>query len=673
MYKKILKEMQKQKRAEKEELAKNAANNWPFDPKAISQKNQKGSGQSYSDQIRELAGKYAKTKGLQLKHPTQPPINQERAAHIASAYENMKHDPEHPEVKSSYNALIGETSDQFDFIKNNTKMKFSKIKPGMDSPYKNSKDLAEDVRHNNHMWYYPTEQGYGNDKNAPKNHPMLTPTSHLDSEGNPMLANDVFRIVHDYFGHAKEGNKFGSKGEEGAWLNHQQMYTPAAHKALTTETRGQNSWVNYGPHGERNRNNPQNTIYSEQKAGILPDWAHTPHASKETLKLTKIEELMFKAENCAKGNCSVRNRKPHFIFSAENPRYSENKKLNLSHNDVLDFLKRKGYDADDIKGKYGDEERAIIVHNPSKHSIKHLFKLAANLGQESSIYSNGYDHELHYHGGPNASKHNKGQGTNFHKQVPKDFYSTLSDGTTFTHNIDSDNFHDSDSSLVKRKDETLKKSEEKYGIIYLCKNEKKDDDHPLASGNSGLNLIHYSPQEGLDTLDSSYQGVRGIGAESKRAQPEHPTTFFYLEGTKPEDIVAGGAKHKYIVPMQDKKVYDLAKDPEGIYAKAREQASSRQINPGVVQRRDVDKLIQERGYHGFYNSSLNDTMKNVVALYGRIKPTASYKLHEKDLKEASAQDYHGEGDSRRKSKRFASMYGHHNPSFLYKLSKIFKK
>ena len=134
-------------------------------------------------------------------------------------------------------------------------MLFRSIQPGQENPYKSSKDLFHDIHNNNHIWYYPTDQGFGSNPNQDASHPMLQPTEHVDNEGKPMLANDVFRIVHDYFGHAKEGHGFGAHGEENAWKNHMQMFSPMAQKALTAETRGQNSWVNYGPHGEHNRKN----------------------------------------------------------------------------------------------------------------------------------------------------------------------------------------------------------------------------------------------------------------------------------------------------------------------------------------------------------------------------------------------------------------------------------
>ena len=143
----------------------------------------------------------------------------------------------------------------------------------MSNPYPTSKAMIEDVAKNKHLWYYPTEQGFGSMGADQTKHPMLQVTDLLDDEGKPMLANDVFRAVHDYQRHYKGNNKFGATGEERAYQQHKRMFSPEAVKALTTETRGQNSWVNYGPFGEANRANPANTTYADQKAGLLPDWA----------------------------------------------------------------------------------------------------------------------------------------------------------------------------------------------------------------------------------------------------------------------------------------------------------------------------------------------------------------------------------------------------------------
>jgi hypothetical protein len=83
----------------------------------------------------------------------------------------------------------------------------------------------------------------------------------------------VFRAVHDAFGHAKHGVGFRARGEENAFQSHARMYSPEALPAVASETRGQNSWVNYGPYGAKNRTaSPIDTEYAEQKTGIMPAW-----------------------------------------------------------------------------------------------------------------------------------------------------------------------------------------------------------------------------------------------------------------------------------------------------------------------------------------------------------------------------------------------------------------
>lgn len=59
--------------------------------------------------------------------------------------------------------------------------------------------------------------------------------------------NEMFRAVHDYMGHVVPGSMFGAPGEEVAYAAHSQTLSPLAQLALLSETRGQNSWVNYSP------------------------------------------------------------------------------------------------------------------------------------------------------------------------------------------------------------------------------------------------------------------------------------------------------------------------------------------------------------------------------------------------------------------------------------------
>jgi hypothetical protein len=73
--------------------------------------------------------------------------------------------------------------------------------------------------------------------------------------------NDMFRAVHDVFGHAASGRGFDRHGEEAAWLKHSTMYSSLAGCALATETRGQNCARVY--HYAEGR-------FPEQKAVLLP-------------------------------------------------------------------------------------------------------------------------------------------------------------------------------------------------------------------------------------------------------------------------------------------------------------------------------------------------------------------------------------------------------------------
>lgn len=247
------------------------------------------SNQQQKNAVQEAAERYAKSRGIKLKDLEKVKVNSEVSAKIANAFDQLADNPDDPSVKKAYDALIQETLDQYQEIKK-TGLKVLPMQPDMPNPYPNSKAVVDDILKNNRMYYYPTDQGYGSGSLA-KN-PLLRETAEM-ADGKPMLANDVFRVVHDYFGHAKDGNKFGATGEENAYRAHKQMYSPEAQKALTTETRGQNSWVNYGPQGQANRANPAATTYADQKSGLLPDWA-----------MKEVDELanpkMYKVRQAAK-------------------------------------------------------------------------------------------------------------------------------------------------------------------------------------------------------------------------------------------------------------------------------------------------------------------------------------------------------------------------------------
>ena len=227
------------------------------------------------EKAHQAAEAYMRESGL----PYDPPrdyakIDKGFATRVAQAYEDMPHAPDDPGVRSSYDALARETMAQWQHVKN-TGLKVDWITPQTGDPYAENPRMAlRDIRDNNHWWGYPTDLGYGStgeDMKAPEN-PMLADAGE-EIGGHPARVNDIFRIVHDYFGHAKEGHGFRAEGEDNAFRSHAAMYSDAAKPAMASELRGQNSWLNFGPHGEANRTaKAADTIFADQKIGNMPEW-----------------------------------------------------------------------------------------------------------------------------------------------------------------------------------------------------------------------------------------------------------------------------------------------------------------------------------------------------------------------------------------------------------------
>jgi len=153
------------------------------------------------------------------------------------------------------------------------------LKKGMDDPYAASPAMGyQDIIENGKLWVFPTDFGFGTNTSfdAAEN-PLLKSVGKVGDKSDA-VANDAFRAVHDAFGHFGSGNPFFRRqGEERAFLEHSRMYSPAAIGAMTSETRGQNSWLNSGPFGMSNRTaNTSDTVFADQKSGLMPSWTSEP-------------------------------------------------------------------------------------------------------------------------------------------------------------------------------------------------------------------------------------------------------------------------------------------------------------------------------------------------------------------------------------------------------------
>lgn len=211
---------------------------------------------------------------------SQEPLNPELGKKTADEYDKMQHNPNDPQVKASYDAFKKDVRDQWDYA---TKKMGITFEPSKKDPYNSSREMQDDVENNKHLAFFSTE-------NLPKEHPL----AQVDPKTG-LTYNQMFRAVHDLFGHAANGNQFGPLGERNAYLDHAQMFRPESLPALTTETHGQNSWTNFGAHlrnaqgevpakGEAGYVSPKERPFAEQKAGILPSSVQTnPIWVKKTL------------------------------------------------------------------------------------------------------------------------------------------------------------------------------------------------------------------------------------------------------------------------------------------------------------------------------------------------------------------------------------------------------
>lgn len=234
-----------------------------------------------------IAEKYAKDAGFRLSRQAEyVKVDEDFATNIANAYEEMAAEPSSTEVLEAYRDLIRQTTDQylaleaagykFYFFNPNSFDPYSGMPGGFGNPW----NALRDLRANKTMAVFPTSEGYGTEGITDtdlNDNPMLQDTGMRwpDQDGvmQPVTANDLFRAVHDVFGHGLEGAGFRARGEENAYQSHVRLFYGPAVKAMTTETRGQNSWLNFGPYGKQNQNaKVEGTIFAQNKIGILPSW-----------------------------------------------------------------------------------------------------------------------------------------------------------------------------------------------------------------------------------------------------------------------------------------------------------------------------------------------------------------------------------------------------------------
>ena len=159
-----------------------------------------------------------------------------------------------PEVLKSWKAFEDEVRTQYSYLTETMGVKVEVVDV---DPYKSPAEMIVDVQQNNRIKVLSTESTGG--------HPYFSNE-----------VNDMFRALHDVFGHASEGPNFSRNGEFMATAKHMQMFSEEALPAVMFDLLGQNASMIV------------NGKFPPQKIGILPKkywpdapiWGEGPFAKK---------------------------------------------------------------------------------------------------------------------------------------------------------------------------------------------------------------------------------------------------------------------------------------------------------------------------------------------------------------------------------------------------------
>lgn len=198
-------------------------------------------------EIQSLRERYADAQGLPRRRGI-PHLTDMDDIAAARAYDVAPHEPAHPRVARSYRSFRHHIAAQWDML-TEAGYRFEPWHGESEQPYADSAAMLRDLRENKHLFYFRTDVSQNTEGALPPDHPMATqiPVTLPTGERSRMIANDVFRAVHDALAHS-EGHQFGPYGEKRAWWTHRSCLPRDARLALWCETRAQNCWTNAGPH-----------------------------------------------------------------------------------------------------------------------------------------------------------------------------------------------------------------------------------------------------------------------------------------------------------------------------------------------------------------------------------------------------------------------------------------
>lgn len=217
--------------------------------------------------------------GRDVHKGTNVHLDPDYCAEVGRFYHEAADDLHNPRVLWYYDQLKLETVAQWEALVSAGLTIHPWLEPRQ--PYTSSRELHEQVCAASILYVFLTRRGHGPSNETNPDHPMTTESS-VRIGAETLLHNDLFRAVHDAFGHVMSRNKFSLRGEFKATYDHLQMYSDDAAQAVLSETIGQICWFYYGPHllgsngrpvqeGEPGYAAPRDRPYPPQKVLVLPE------------------------------------------------------------------------------------------------------------------------------------------------------------------------------------------------------------------------------------------------------------------------------------------------------------------------------------------------------------------------------------------------------------------
>lgn len=206
-------------------------------------------------ELEAVKNKYISEQNIKTTEPTYTTLDENIFSKIADYHTTVQDDRQNSEMKESYRAFLDETKKQYEYLVSQGYV----IEPwmGEGEPYGVNSDLVrKDVLENKHLYYLRSRSATGdnNETDTAENYAPFESTG-IVINGDDVLFNDLFRAVHDIFGHAMVKNTFSAQGELNAYKTHSPMYSNKAQKALFLET------VVYNAYYKKNKNYAPRKIY----------------------------------------------------------------------------------------------------------------------------------------------------------------------------------------------------------------------------------------------------------------------------------------------------------------------------------------------------------------------------------------------------------------------------